>query len=112
MAASRVKRVSFVSRVIFDVVAAAGTPVVTAVVRCAVADAATTAQRTIKLEKNEIKRRRASSSNTWAGMPYFTGQRRMRSTRREGKSFSTRIVSHRLTDALQSQLAMPKKLDF
>ncbi len=62
MAASRVNRVSFVSRVIFDVVAAAGTPVVTAVVRWASPDAMKNAQATIKLEKNEIKRRRASSS--------------------------------------------------
>jgi hypothetical protein len=44
-------------------VAAAGTPVVTAVVRCALPDAVSTAQTTIKLEKNEIKRRRASSSH-------------------------------------------------
>jgi hypothetical protein len=70
MAASRVKRVSFVSSVIFDVVADAGTPVVTVVVRCASPDATNAAQTTSKLEKNEMERRRASCS-TWAGMALF-----------------------------------------
>jgi hypothetical protein len=62
MAASTVKRVSLVSRVTFDVLAVAGTPVVTAVVRCASPDARNTVHTTIKAEKDEMKRRRASSS--------------------------------------------------
>src|SRR6266852_2413027 len=96
------KRVSLVSRLIFEVLADAGTPVVTEDARCASAHKLNTAQRTIRVEKNEIKRRRASSSIP-GGILYFTGQRRMRSTREAQKMWGT------ARQAASEQLQAPRK---
>jgi hypothetical protein len=87
MAASIVKRVSLVSRAIFDVVADAGTPVVTAVVLWALPEAMSTAQTAIKLEKNEIKRRRASSSDLGGNALFYWRKKNAVNARSDEKWF-------------------------